>query len=133
MRLRAARRGQLALPAIVALWVGAFAATPGAAAQSRGELLYTTHCNACHTTQVHWRTNKAARDWASLKFQVQRWQAVGALGWSDGDVLDVTRYLNESIYRFDAPAEPVSSRWPGGGTQRPTSRDEAARGPRWPS
>ncbi len=39
-------------------------------AQTRGELLYSTHCVTCHTTQVHWRGNKQAYDWDSLKFQV---------------------------------------------------------------
>ena len=32
-----------------------------------------------------------------------------AEGWSDGDILDVSRYLNESIYRFEQTADPVSS------------------------
>ena len=26
---------------------------------SRGELLYTTHCIACHSTQVHWRDKRS--------------------------------------------------------------------------
>ena len=55
-------------------------------AQTRGELLYSTHCIACHTTQVHWREQKLATDWRSLQAQVARWQAVGALGWSDQDI-----------------------------------------------
>lgn len=35
-------------------------AVPTALAQSRGELLYTTHCIACHTTEMHWRDRRAA-------------------------------------------------------------------------
>jgi hypothetical protein len=76
---------------------------PCAMAQSRGELLYTTHCISCHTTQMHWRENRAANNWASLKVQVQRWQGAASLAWSDGDILDVSRYLNESIYHFRPP------------------------------
>ena len=34
---------------------------------SRGELLYSKHCIACHTAQVHWRDKKLATDWKSLK------------------------------------------------------------------
>ena len=34
---------------------------------SRGELLYANHCIACHTTQVHWRRNKAATDLQTLR------------------------------------------------------------------
>jgi len=33
---------------------------------SRGELLYSTHCIACHTAQVHWRDKKQATDWELL-------------------------------------------------------------------
>ncbi|MBO9648789.1 MAG: cytochrome C [Variovorax sp.] len=71
-----------------------------AAAQSRGELLYTTHCVACHTTEVHWRDRRLATDWDSLQAQVSRWQAIGFLGWSDDDIAAVTKYLNESYYGF---------------------------------
>src|SRR5574341_1101988 len=82
---------------------GALALAPGAAAQSRGELLYSLHCIACHSTQMHWREQRLARDWASLQFQVRRWQATAQLGWNEADIAEVTRYLNDSIYRFAPP------------------------------
>ena len=80
--------------------LSAVAIGPFAYAESRGELLYSTHCIACHTTQMHWRDKKVATDWESLKFQVQRWQDASSLRWSESDIQDVTRYLNESIYRY---------------------------------
>ena len=67
---------------------------------TRGELLYSTHCIECHTTQMHWRANRQARDWDTLKFQVRRWQGVASLGWRESDVDDVARYLNDTIYKF---------------------------------
>ena len=67
---------------------------------TRGELLYSTHCIECHTTQMHWRVNRQAVDWDTLKFQVSRWQGVLNLGWTEADVNDVARYLNDSIYKF---------------------------------
>ena len=67
---------------------------------TRGELLYSTHCIECHTTQMHWRSNRQARDWDTLKFQVRRWQGVASLGWTEADVDDVARYLNDTIYKF---------------------------------
>jgi mono/diheme cytochrome c family protein len=70
---------------------------------SRGELLYSTHCASCHTTQVHWRDKKLATDWASLTTQVNRWQGNTGLGWSEDDITAVTRYLNDRFYRFSAP------------------------------
>ena len=78
-----------------------------AGAQTRGELLYTTHCIACHTTQVHWRDGRLATDWNGLQAQVARWQGAGSLSWSDEDIAAVTRYLNERFYGFKPPAGPA--------------------------
>jgi hypothetical protein len=80
-----------------------------AMAQSRGELLYTTHCFACHTTQQHWRDNRVVSDWEGLKVQVRRWQDAALLGWTDSDILDVSRYLNRAFYRVEQTADPVTS------------------------
>ena len=85
----------------VATLVGA-----SAGAQSRGELLYATHCVACHTTQVHWRDRRLATDWNSLQAQVVRWQAAGSLNWSDDDIVAVTQHLNERFYGFKTPPGP---------------------------
>ena len=72
------------------------AATP----PSRGELLYATHCIACHSTSLHWRDRRLATDFASLLAQVGRWEKNTGLGWSSEEILDVTGYLNTTIYRF---------------------------------
>ncbi len=77
---------------------GAPSTTP--APPSRGQLLYTTHCIACHSSQMHWRDRKLATDWSSLRAQVQRWQAQAQLGWSEADVTEVARYLNDTIYGY---------------------------------
>jgi mono/diheme cytochrome c family protein len=93
------------------------APTAPALAQSRGALLYATHCIACHTQQVHWRQRRLATDWTSLKAQVWRWQSDAALAWSDDDVAEVARYLNEEFYRFPQPGRvscEAGSRPPGG-------------------
>lgn len=90
--------------------LAALAPTGPALAQSRGALLYSTHCIVCHTEQVHWRQRRLATDWTSLKAQVWRWQTVAALGWNAEDVAEVARYLNEEFYRFpQASVEPGSS------------------------
>jgi len=103
--LRRARRPVCALGTVVACLLAASATM----AQSRGELLYTAHCISCHTTQMHWRDSRAARDWTTLKFQVRRWQNAASLGWPDSDIQEVARYLNEAIYRFEQTEGPVSS------------------------
>ena len=67
---------------------------------TRGELLYSTHCVTCHTTQMHWRNDRQAFDWDSLKFQVRRWQGNAGLAWNEADIAEVSRYLNETIYHY---------------------------------
>jgi len=74
------------------------------AAPTRGQLLYDTHCIACHTSQVHWRDRRQATDFATLVAQVRQWQDAASLGWDDDDIERVARYLNRTIYRFAAPA-----------------------------
>jgi mono/diheme cytochrome c family protein len=76
----------------------------GKSSPSRGELLYNTHCIACHNTQVHWRDRKLASDWPHLKTEVDRWQKMTGLRWRDEDVTEVARYLNTRYYHFPAPA-----------------------------
>lgn len=76
-------------------------------APTRGELLYTTHCKLCHTEQMHWRALNRARDWDSLKAQVRRWQGEAKLQWSEDDIDEVARHLNDTIYGF---ARPVAQR-----------------------
>jgi mono/diheme cytochrome c family protein len=67
---------------------------------TRGELLYVTHCNACHSAQVHWRGKKLATDWTSLESEVRRWQGASKLGWSHEDITEVARYLNALYYHY---------------------------------
>jgi len=91
-------------PAVAVLWAAVSAAACATAsaqsAPSRGELLYTTHCVACHNTQLHWRERRQATDWGTLKAQVRHWQARVLLNWDEPDVIEVTRHLNDTIYRF---------------------------------
>jgi mono/diheme cytochrome c family protein len=79
--------------------------SPAVAAQPkgdtpRGELLYSTHCTACHSAQIHWRDKKIATDWDSLKAEVQRWQGIAGQVWSDNDIVEVARYLNARYYHY---------------------------------
>jgi len=94
------------LPLMLALACTAAMAQPAVPA-SRGQALYATHCIACHNTQVHWRDEKLATDWAGLKAQVRRWQATAALAWSEADIVEVARYLNDAIYRYPQTSDLV--------------------------
>lgn len=86
----------------------AMALSQAAPPASRGQLLYTTHCNECHTTQMHWRNDRRALDWDSLKAQVRRWQGNAGLGWGDADIAEVARHLNDTIYRYPQTSDRLS-------------------------
>ena len=68
--------------------------------EPRGELLYSTYCVGCHTTQVHWREKRLATDWASLLAQCRRWQQNSGLGLSEDDVAAIARHLNGLYYHY---------------------------------
>ena len=95
--------------ALITFLTCSLVAAPSAMGQSRGELLYSTHCISCHTTEMHWRDKRSASNWPALKAQVRRWQDAASLAWGDSDILEVSRYLNETIYHFEQTADPISS------------------------
>lgn len=74
---------------------------------SRGQALYETHCIACHDAQIHWRDARRANDWDSLKREVRRWAAASAQSWSEADVVQVARYLNDTFYRYPQTSDLV--------------------------
>ena len=98
-RAPAQRARRLALLAWLAV-AGPLVHAQAVPAPGRGQLLYETHCISCHSTQMHWRNEKRAKDWASLVVQVRRWQGTAGLQWSDADINAVARHLNETIYRY---------------------------------
>ena len=81
----------------------AFATDPPQTDNARGKLLYSLHCVACHSEQVHWMANKKVSDWTSLIAQVRLWQNISNLKWNDKDVDNVARYLNTLHYHYPAP------------------------------
>jgi mono/diheme cytochrome c family protein len=102
----------------VAAAAGALCCSPVLAqagpAVGRGELLYDTHCRACHTEQVHWRDKRAAKDWSGLKEEVWRWQAAAGLRWSEDDIAAVARHLNETIYHLPQTSDGIAGLPPAG-------------------
>jgi mono/diheme cytochrome c family protein len=85
------------------------------ASAPRGQLLYETHCIACHSTQMHWRDQRLVTDWPGLLAQVRRWQATAHLAWSDDDIEAVAQHLNDRIYRLPRPERRAGTGAAGGG------------------
>jgi len=73
--------------------------------EARGQLLYSTHCNACHFSQIHWREQKLVVDWNSLVEQVRRWQYISGLSWSEDEINDVARHLDKLYYGYKNTAQ----------------------------
>ncbi len=96
-------------PKLMPLVLVAALLSPPSWAQSRGELLYITHCVACHRTQIHWRDKRQVVDWSSLRAQVRLWQATEMLAWSEPDIEQVVRYLNDTYYRYPVPGAPTGT------------------------
>ncbi len=98
---------------LVLLWILLVAIAKSQAAPmqsvSRGEMLYSTHCIACHNAQIHLRDKKLARDWTTLQEEVRRWQKFTNLGWSSEDVNVVSQYLNTLYYRYPVEEKPGES------------------------
>jgi mono/diheme cytochrome c family protein len=100
----------ITLPMLLALVCGGVEAqTPPSPTPTRAQLLYDTHCIACHSAQMHWRDKKLATDWPSLKALVRSWQATAGQFWSEADIVEVARYLNEAYYRFPQSSDVVGS------------------------
>ena len=89
---------------VIALLFGSLSFAAAAAEpereRSRAQLLYETHCVECHTAKLHWRKDTLATDWNSLKAQVDRWQNISGLKWSEQDIADVAFYLNILHYNY---------------------------------
>jgi mono/diheme cytochrome c family protein len=73
---------------------------------TRGQLLYSTHCIACHGAQMHWRDKRLAVDRPSLLGQVRRWAQMSGLAWGEAEMADVAQYLNDTYYRYPEPPAP---------------------------
>src|SRR6478752_8281435 len=86
------------------------------AGATRGQLLYEAHCIQCHTEQMHWRDARVARDWATLRAQVEAWQMRSGQRWTAEDVDAVARHLNTTIYHYPPAKEQADA-----GAARPVS------------
>lgn len=58
--------------------------------------------------QAHWRGLAPARDWESLRAQVRRWHEAAASGVEPAHCEEVARNLNQAVFRFAVPGEPLA-------------------------
>lgn len=90
-------------------WV--FCATvlqPAGSAQAeefgRGRALYDFACDAYHDRGVHQRNARKATNFDELRTFVVRWNSALGTQWTDEEINEVSRYLNERYYHFPCTA-----------------------------
>lgn len=76
------------------------AATVHAADPIQGKRLVDQHCTQCHGSEPYTRPDRGVTSLQALKKQVQMCQGSQDLNWQDGQVDDVTAYLNDFFYYF---------------------------------
>lgn len=67
---------------------------------SRGKMLYSNHCHACHESNVHIRAHRKVKKKTDIYYWVNRWSAHLKLGWNSTDRDQVVEYLNKAYYKF---------------------------------
>jgi cytochrome c5 len=72
------------------------------AAGSRGQLLYENHCLGCHESIVHIRGSQTMRSLPDLRAKVAQWAVFLRLTWGRDEIEDVTRFLDNNYYFFEA-------------------------------
>ena len=66
----------------------------------RGQALYENHCKSCHEDWAHTRDGSRIFNQSELRNRVAAWSIHSGLGWSDEEIDDVTRFLNQQYYNF---------------------------------
>ena len=89
--------------ALVALSLLAAPSAATAADTSRGKALYESRCDKCHDLSVHSRNPRSARTFDHIRAFVARWDRELGAAWTDEDINEVARYLNEKYYNFPCP------------------------------
>ena len=69
----------------------------------RGQLLYENHCVTCHESVIHIRAHRLVRTPKDVERQVRRWAEEIGMGWSEREIADVVRYVQDTFYQTEKP------------------------------
>jgi len=67
---------------------------------SRGKMLYSNHCHACHESNIHIRAQRKVKKKSDIGYWVNRWSTHLKLNWKQADRQQVIDYLNQTYYKF---------------------------------
>ena len=71
----------------------------------QGQLLYDFACDTCHDRSVHRRASRKAKSFGELREFVRRWSGELGTQWSDLEIDEVAKYLNDKYYHVPCPAD----------------------------
>lgn len=83
----------------------ALAGAGAATGQTPAQTMHDTYCIMCHDTSVYTRDNRTARDYQSLRAEVDRWQSNVSLKWGEDEVEAVATWLAKRYYGFSCPSD----------------------------
>lgn len=75
--------------------------SPLLADQDPGKAQHDKYCQKCHDDSVYTRSDRFIKDRAALQKQVARCGLNSGAQWFDEDVEAVTRYLDQTHYKFN--------------------------------
>ena len=95
------KKSMIAALVMASLAQGAQAASmlPGDAA--KGKKLVETGCASCHGTEVYTRKDRKVKSVEGLMGQVGKCNANLARNYSDAQLNDVVKHLNDAYYKFE--------------------------------
>ncbi len=73
----------------------------------RGRLLYENHCTSCHASTLHVRDQRKTKKPAEMRAMILRWSRELKLNWSENELADVYRYLNNRYYKFPVDKQAI--------------------------
>ena len=86
----------------VALMMTAFVALPTSASEAVGKQLHDTHCQQCHDNTIYTRQNSIIHSFGELQARVEFCESANNKNWSETQISEVVKYLNNSFYKFPA-------------------------------
>jgi mono/diheme cytochrome c family protein len=86
-----------------------FSADAVAADPERGKVLYETRCTDCHNRGVHQSASRRATSFEGIRMQVTRWTRELGGSWDEGDIDNITVYLNDLYYKLPCPPAACAS------------------------
>lgn len=77
-----------------------YSSSTPAANPERGQALYETQCESCHSDWAHSRKHRKTKSLADLRKRTAAWSTHSGLDWSAEEIDDVVAYLDKRFYHF---------------------------------